>query len=396
MYHRFLLMALVAISFAGRSEADDRTSYPNWLSDSYIAFRVGAIQYPFSAAQLEEGHWAQSVHRPPMAVHLTLYGHHINRHLSAQITYLRPVLWVRYAGLDGTSAEGTVWANIAGATLRRTLPLTSRSSLYAEGGLGIVTRHGFEAEGRPIVRSANYPTMLLGAGMSYHLNRKWDIEFSGAYVPPRPSIQQPYTLMVSAGGVLKTRSRDEQVAASALPKVTALFPKHLIQFSQASNELGTGVNRLVSSKVPIFWGGSVDISRGAALRYQRNVFHTASVFSLDWGVSVSNWWTKRDGQNIWTIALYPQFRFTPIRTHHADGYLSYAVAGPAYITQSTLDGKNTGKRFTFQDLMSVGAYVGDQRHLNVEAGIGHYSNGSLFPHNPGVKIPLTISVGYAF
>ncbi|MFT4756882.1 MAG: hypothetical protein ACI91R_001532 [Vicingaceae bacterium] len=40
--------------------------------------------------------------------------------------------------------------------------------------------------------------------------------------------------------------------------------------------------------------------------------------------------------------------------------------------------------------------MGKERKLNTEVKIGHYSNGNLFTENDGVKIPLTVNLGYTF
>ena len=53
-------------------------------------------------------------------------------------------------------------------------------------------------------------------------------------------------------------------------------------------------------------------------------------------------------------------------------------------------------RFLFQDLMGVSVVAGKNRHTVIGLGIGHYSNGNLFPINAGVAIPLTVSAGYSF
>ena len=46
--------------------------------------------------------------------------------------------------------------------------------------------------------------------------------------------------------------------------------------------------------------------------------------------------------------------------------------------------------------MGVGTYVGATRRMNIELGIKHYSNGNIFTQNASIKIPLTLSLGYAF
>ena len=136
--------------------------------------------------------------------------------------------------------------------------------------------------------------------------------------------------------------------------------------------------------------------RGRSLRYERNIFHTNKIFSFDWGISIANWLSVRDRMNFSTVSVYPKFRFTPVHLRLTDFYLTYSLAGPTFISKTSLDGQDLGKIFTLQDLIGLGSYIGKQRHINVEVGIGHYSNGNLFIRNPGIMIPLTVSMGYAF
>jgi hypothetical protein len=164
----------------------------------------------------------------------------------------------------------------------------------------------------------------------------------------------------------------------------------------STNTFGYGVNNFVSKKVPIFWGGSVEVVHGLELRYQRNVYHTRKVFALDWGTSFSWYQTRKQKESFYAISLYPVFRFNVLRAKAVDLYLNYSVAGPSYISKLKLDSLETGRHFTFQDFMGVGVYTGRKRNINAEISINHYSNGNIFTENAGVKIPLTFTLGYAF
>ena len=46
--------------------------------------------------------------------------------------------------------------------------------------------------------------------------------------------------------------------------------------------------------------------------------------------------------------------------------------------------------------MGLGIYLGRKRKIAGELRIEHYSNGNLFPQNPGVKVPLGFYVGSTF
>ena len=46
--------------------------------------------------------------------------------------------------------------------------------------------------------------------------------------------------------------------------------------------------------------------------------------------------------------------------------------------------------------MGIAVSAGRSRNVLVGLGLGHYSNGNLLPINPGINIPVTLTIGYAF
>lgn len=382
---------------AGSPAEDQRAQYPRLLANSYFEVGVGYIDYPFSARQLEPGFEVESVGVPHTAARVVLLGYRFNKHVAAQVSYMRPVEWVKYKDVNGVPATRTVWMNLAGLTLRGSLPLGERWSLDGEGGLGVVTRKGFEIEGEdtPIVKDANYWTALVGGGLRYRLGDSWELGANAIYSPSHASTRQPHTLMLSGGFRYNMHPlSDEHVQKNM--QAGFVFPRNLVQVGYASEASGYGVNHFFSSTVPIFWGGIAQVRRGVTLHYQRNVFHTRRTFSLDWGASLSQWTSRVEGEPFYAASLYPLFRFTLVRTRPVDVYFDYSLAGPTTISRVVIDGNDTGRHFTFQDFMGVGFYAGKGRHFNAEVKIGHYSNGNLFPQNAGVSIPLTFNLGYTF
>jgi Lipid A 3-O-deacylase (PagL) len=75
----------------------------------------------------------------------------------------------------------------------------------------------------------------------------------------------------------------------------------------------------------------------------------------------------------WAQEVYPLFRFILLRTRPADLYVDYSLAGPSYISQTEIDGRDTGARFTFQDFVGVGLFLNEDRRCNAEIGIKHFS-----------------------
>lgn len=194
-----LVILIITIINVSAPAQDTKAQYPNFLSKSYIGLHMGYIQYPFSRRQLEPGFQAESIRIPHLAVQVLLLGHHFNKYFSAQVSYMRPVNWVEYINVNGDQKIHYVWMNIAGLTVKSRLPVTKRFSVYGEGGLSIMTRKGFEWDTKPVVKDANYASVILGAGLQYQASKNWDLKLSAAYSPPHSTEKQPHTVFYSGG-----------------------------------------------------------------------------------------------------------------------------------------------------------------------------------------------------
>jgi hypothetical protein len=389
-----VLSATAALAQESQPREDTRTQYPALLRNSYFSINVGAIDYGFSQAQLEPGYTATSINIPHVVARVALFGHEFNRFVSVQGTLMRPVSFVSYSGVNGDVSAHKVWMNYGGVTAKARLPLTGRVSAYGEGGLGITSRHGFDLAQRPGVRDAHYASPVVGGGVEYNVSRGWDFTGGLIYYPGKDSVQQPHAI-VATGGFRFTMRPLPPEKVEENRSGGYLFPVNMVQL-EYSTGYGYGVNSFVSRKIPVFWGGSVRIDRGVALHYDRNVFHTRKIFALDFGASASSWRSQTNRQIFSTLSVYPLFRFFFLRTGPADVYAVYSLAGPTYISQSLIDGSNTGNHFTFQDFMGLGALVGRSRNVSLGVKINHYSNGNIFTENAGLTIPITFNIGYAF
>lgn len=391
----FLVFTVSSLTVAAQ---DERAQIPRLLQKSFVEVNIGSINYPFSAKELEPGFQLQSVVVPHTAVRLVLFGYEFNKYLSAQISYMRPVLWVKYQYLlDNIIYNRTVWMNVGGLTIKRQFPIGKRFSIYGEGGLGVITRHGItDGQGRIVIKDANYATFLLGTGLKYHVNEHWALQLMLAYSPPNKKSNQPYTSFISPGFSYRLLTRN----AHQLKKAATnghIFPKQMMRLGFTSNFMGYGINNFLSQgKIPVFWGGSAEVNNGISWSYQRNVYHGAKVFALDWGTNISIWETDKLKNGFFTLSVYPVLRFNFLHTKAADFYFYYSVAGPSFISGTLLDGYLMGAHFTFQDTMGTGIFLGKQRRFNGELKIGHYSNGNIYTENEAVKVPLSIELGYTF
>lgn len=375
----------------------ERTQLPFFLSNhTYFEANFSYVNYHFTNQQMEKGYTAESIHIPHAGVRLILYGYRFNKYLSAQLSYMRPVLWVKYRNVNGDQESHSMPTNVAGVTLKSQLPLKRNFSVYGEAGLGIITRSGFTINNITIVKNANYSGFLFSGGLEYRLNTILVFRAGSGWSPSYAKANQPATIFFS-GGLAYNMHKLSATHVTENKNSGYIFPANLVQVGYTSNVLGYGANNFFSNKVfPIFWGGDVEVNKGISVHYQRNVFHGRKLFSLDWGTSFSVWESKIKKEKFYTLSLFPLFRFTAFHFNKTDLYFNYSVAGPTYISKTRIDNIETGKNFTFQDFMGMGIYTGKKRQINTEVRILHYSNGDLFPDNNGVKIPLTLNMGYTF
>jgi hypothetical protein len=389
------IASLLIIESAGIGQ-DKRTQLPGFLSRTSFSLNIGYINYPFTLDKLEPGFRAASLHIPHVGVSLAVLCYRFNKNMDARLIYMRPVNWVQYKNVNGDHSFHSVFLNILGLTAKSGLDLTDRLSVYGEGGPALFTRLATLKNDSIILKGATYVTILAGGGLEYILNKKWKIRAGMIWSPANSKFKQPATLFVSGGITYAMHPLPEKTVQRNLNSAY-LFPHNIIQVGFTSDGAGYGVNRFFGEgAVPVFWTGDVLISRGISVQYQRNIFHTRKIFSLDWGSSLSFWKTKGNGDHVVTFSLFPVFRFTLLHFKPVDAYFIYSAAGPSYISKVTLDSRNTGKHFTFQDFMGIGVFTGKKRQVNAELKIQHYSNGNIFTANPGLQVPLTLSVGSCF
>jgi Lipid A 3-O-deacylase (PagL) len=380
---------------AGAVAGDTRTQYPSFLANSYVGAGLGGIFYAFSNRQLEPGLHAASVEVPHAAVRVDLFGHEIAPRLSVQASYMRPVRYLRYVDVNGNQRANEVSLAFGGVTLRGSVPIAARLAAWGEGGLGIVSRFGLTVNGTTVLREAHFATPLVGGGIEYKLHEHVDVVGGLSVLPGRARFDQPATKVLTLGVRYWMRKLPpERVAANR--EGGAIFPLQMVRVGYSTNLLTYGANTFFSRIVPVFWSGDVETRRGLTLDYQRNLFHTRSRFAFDVGASASYWKSNAQKQVFRTFSVYPVLRFIVHHSRTADYYASYSLAGPSYISRVVIDGRDTGVRFTFQDFLGIGAYVGRGRRYDVEIGIKHYSNGNIFTQNAAVKIPLTVSIGRTF
>ena len=371
---------------------DDRGQYPLLLRNSYIDFNLGYINYPFTDSQLSLGSRAESIDVKHLGMRIIL-GHRFNKYLSAQIGYMKPLKQLVFENVNGDQSNHSLWIHEGTFSVIPQLPISKTFSIYGEAGLAVVSRRGFEINDTFIVDDATVGTFLFGGGVEYQLNSDWELVASTVYSPAKEKFNQPYTIFYSGG----VRFNLNPLPASTVERNSTtpfIFPRNIIQAAYSTNVLGYSLNNLFSHG--IFFGGRAEVADGIWIRYQRNVFHTRKLFSLDIGSSFGYWKSDKNDDDFFTISVFPLFRLTFLHSKPADLYFQYSIVGPSYISRIIIDDLDTGEHFTFQDFMGVGVFLGAKRNFNAEVNLNHYSNGNIFPRNDAVKVPLSFSIGYCF
>ena len=382
---------------------DRRIQLNSFLSRGSVSVNFGYIQYPFTNSNLiTNGYEAESVRISHFAARILL-GYNISKTFSVHYSVMRAAIWSSYSFTNvlGEVEKHGVAVNEWGLTLKSRLPIGPNNIVFLEAGPGLLSRNGFTTgNGYASITDENYFTLLSCAGVQRKLGNNWEGVFMATFSPESKSHKQPYTVFASLGFVYHMhKSSDEVVAKRAASPF--IFPKQYLQIGAASNLLGFTANDLFSIEgkrlgLPIFWRGVVQAQTGGAITYQKNVFHTGSVFSLDWGTSLSFWQTEIKKDQFFAISVFPVIRLWFLRNKYTDNYFVYSIVGPSYVSKQLLDDRDIGSRITYQDFLGLGFFFGKQQKLNVELKIVHYSNGNIFAVNPGVDIPLMLNFGYAF
>jgi len=132
---------------------------------------------------------------------------------------------------------------------------------------------------------------------------------------------------------------------------------------------------------------------------------------LHWGnldiffdVSVGHW-RSRHGQptvagaahvprSITTFTVAPVFRYIFSHNQTVSPYFIGSV-GPTLLSDTKFAGRDFSMLYTFQDRAGFGVAFGKDLRNTIDIQILHYSNANLGKKNPGMTIPLILSLGVA-
>lgn len=400
----FILIAVLFFSSDFFSqEKQQKTKFTNFLANSYYSLNFGGIFYPFSNDNLIDGFQTETFSKNRFSGRLLL-GHKLNEGLSIQFGTMRPASWFKYDNVNNIGYERSVWINAWSLSLKKDFKINKKISFYAEAGIANLTRFGFSINDKVIYDDAHYASLLYGLGMQYWLSDKWRLSANGTFLPSSSKHNQPSISQASIGFEYHLQQVDDKTADEYATN-EYFFPENILQFSYGTGEIGFGFNQFFgmslpvgnfdSFGIPVFWVGEVKAQHAVSLTYQRLIYRSEKIFSLDWGVSAT-YFESRGKTDVFAFSIFPVLRFYLLRKKGFDFYSNYSIIGPAYISKADIDGFESGPNITYHDTMGFGVFFGKARKYNFELRIMHYSNGNIFTRNAGVAIPLQFTFGKTF
>lgn len=399
-----IVLLFFVVNGFSQNEKPLKTKYTNFLANSYYSINLGGIFYPFSNDNLIEGYETSTFSRNWFSGRLLL-GHKITDDFAIQFGTMRPAAWFKYDNVNNIGYDRSVWINAWSLSLKKDFKLYKKTSFYLEAGIANLTRFGFSINDKIIYKDAHYASLIYGFGFQYRLTDKWRLSANGTFLPKSSKHNQPSISQASLGFEYHLLQVEDSVAEHYASN-DYFFPKNIFQVSYGTSAIGFGVNRFFAMSlkvgnfesfgVPVFWVGEVKAKHAFSVTYQRLIYRSEKIFSLDWGASITAFQSSNNRENVFAFSIFPVLRFYLLRRKGYDVYTNYSLIGPTLLTKSDIDDAKTGPKITYQDAMGVGVFFGKDRKYNAELRIMHYSNGNIFTRNDGVAIPLQFTLGKTF
>ena len=382
----FLFFTLNAVAQTPRP-LDEREQLPGVVENSYFGVGLGDVHTSFSNEALQNNLNATSFKNNAFG-HNVFLGHYFKPYLAAELSLVNTTMnkseRLQATNISGDNKNHSFYFSILGLSLRPTWSITQRFQVYGLAGFAMLVRSGFVINNTTGISNENMATFLTGGGIAYALTSHWHINAGVEYTTPRNSQQQPGVTYAYAGFYYLF----QKLHLAKTYTESYIFHKNLIQLAGFSTNIwNPAINQ---------WVKAIHLKSGLSLMYERNIFHTHKYFSFDLGTNIATYRSTANNTSVEALSVFPAFRLWFFHSRLADFYLKLIVAGPTYISQSQVDGINLGSHFIFEDQFSLGTLLGKNKNFSIAAGITHYSNGGLFPENPGIQVPLMVSIGYAF
>lgn len=393
------LLVKAPVAYCDRNH-DDRRQLPEFFNNSWVGLTSGNKKTPFSSRYYYNDYDFGRVKDNIGALRLTI-GHYFTPQWAIAASLMRGVhanffSQAVQSGAPVLASEKRVSESTFAITVLPTYWLNHLAAVYAEAGLAMTSRHGFKINDQVVVKDGNVLSGLIGGGVLFRVEDHLLLNINSIYTPKNNKKMQPSIWYLGVG-------LSHLISAPVRHHLTtsAIFPLHELTAAYTNDQwFYWDVAKYFTPprSIPIFFDGHIKISRGLALFYQTNFFHTERYFSMDWGVSAGQWRTRATAStdHFYTLSLYPEIKIWFYRSPFCDLYFTYSLAGPTFISKRFFNGVDSGSHFTFQDFLGFGIRLGRTKNIGANLRIVHYSNGNTLPSNPGVDVPVMASLSIAY
>lgn len=397
----FLLLGL--LSFTSLSDTKTKTAqdntcvgrscFPDFLKGVTLGLDLGAMNADYTSSDLNP--------RIPIT--------HIDTTVPAFKALLTVPVWKQIdaslslikgsplkCDVTGGSSQDCLRSVALNFGLRYKIPLHSRLIPYLGAGVGMIIRRNFSIHGFDTIDEGNFFVVPLTAGLQYLFSRHWLVDLNFTYLTPNKSHHVPSTYFAGLGVAYKLLPSEKiENNIDGTTKKQYYFPLNTVGIGGLNSSIFNFIPNPHITAPPIYWRGTLTARSGFILWYERNIYHSQKYFSFNWGADLANWTTTLN-DNFYTVSLYLNIKVWLVKAEKVDLYLTWTNAGLTYMSKKIINGRDVGGHFTFQDFLGIGALFGEAKAIGVELKFFHYSNGSLFPQNPGIDTPLIVGITYNF
>lgn len=145
---------------------------------------------------------------------------------------------------------------------------------------------------------------------------------------------------------------------------------------------------------PLMWSATSKVDSGVSLFFEHPFFTTSDLFSISYGVSISQWTKTRNYiDHIYIFSSFLAFKIWLPTFYRLQFYIQYSPGGPSLMSKKTFHDNQFSNHFVFQDQFGFGVIL--VKNLTIDLGLKllHYSNADLFPKNDGFDVPILFQIG---
>jgi hypothetical protein len=162
-------------------------------------------------------------------------------------------------------------------------------------------------------------------------------------------------------------------------------------------ERGVVLSEVYRPKQPLMWSAKLKVDRAVIIAYEKQIYSLSSYLEFYGGVSfgfLQKITEVEDKAQVTGGYLLTRLYF--LNKKNLKLFFLWSPAGPSLLSKNKFSSTEFSNRFVFQDQFGIGGRVKGDKEYEIFAKLYHFSNGSLFPINGGIDIPLLVGMGVRF